>query len=107
MQNTFIFDIDKITDFIFDVPSDRTSNVEIAENYIYDGNSDKMVPNTKEVREVKINDDTNQNTIRYNLFKTFVDILDTIEDLKVMTALQEITYNTMQAYGFIKDVKSN
>ena len=48
-NNTFIFDINKITDFVFGNPNDRTSDVEITENYIYDSDKDKMMPNTREV----------------------------------------------------------
>ena len=104
-NNTFIFDINKITDFVFGNPNDRTSDVEITENYIYDSDKDKMMPNTREVKEVKVNDYTGQNTIRYDLVKTFIDILDAVEDPKVMSLGQQITYNTMQAYELIKDIK--
>ena len=105
-QNTFIFDINKITDFVFGNPNERTNDVEITENYIFDKNLDKMIPNTKEVKEVKVNDYTGQNTIRYDLVKTFIDILDAVEDPNVMSLGQRITYNTMQAYELIKDIKN-
>lgn len=105
-QNTFIFDINKITDFVFGNPNERTNDVEITENYVFDKNLDKMVPNTKEVKEVKVNDYTGQNTIRYDLVKTFIDILDAVEDPNIMSLGQSITYNTMQAYELIKDIKN-
>jgi hypothetical protein len=66
-----------------------------------------MIPNTKEVKEVKVNDYTGQNTIRYDMVKTFIDILDAVEDTNAMTLGQKITYNTMQAYELIKDIKNN
>ena len=105
-QNTFIFDINKITDFVFGNPNERTNDVEITENYVFDKNLDKMIPNTKEVKEVKVNDYTGQNTIRYDLVKTFIDILDSVEDPNIMSLGQSITYNTMQAYELIKDIKN-
>lgn len=105
--DTLIFDINNITNFVFGNPNDRTNEVEITESYIYDKESDKMIPNTKEVKEVKVNDYTGQNTIRYDLVKTFIDILDAVEDPKVMTLGQQITLNTMQAYELIKDIKTN
>jgi hypothetical protein len=105
-QNTFIFDINKITDFVFGNPNERTNDVEITENYVFDKNLDKMIPNTKEVKEVKVNDYTGQNTIRYDLVKTFIDILDAVEDPNIMSLGQSITYNTMQAYELIKDIKN-
>lgn len=105
-QNTFIFDINKITDFVFGNPNERTNDVEITENYVFDKNLDKMIPNTKEVKEVKVNDYTGQNTIRYDLVKSFIDILDAVEDPNIMSLGQSITYNTMQAYELIKDIKN-
>ena len=105
-QNTFIFDINKITDFVFGNPNERTNDVEITENYVFDKDLDKMIPNTKEVKEVKVNDYTGQNTIRYDLVKTFIDILDAVEDPNIMSLGQSITYNTMQAYELIKDIKN-
>lgn len=105
-KNTFIFDINKITDFVFGNPNERTNDVEITENYVFDKALDKMIPNTKEVKEVKVNDYTGQNTIRYDLVKTFIDILDAVEDPNIMSLGQIITYNTMQAYELIKDIKN-
>ena len=107
MNNTLIFDINKITDFVFGNPNDRTNEVEITESYVYDKDEDKMIPNTKEVKEVKVNDYTGQNTIRYDLVKMFIDILDAVEDVQVMSLGQKITFNTMQAYELIKDIKNN
>jgi hypothetical protein len=62
-----------------------------------------MIPNTKDVKEVKVNDYTGQNTIRYDMFKTFLDILDSIEDENVLTLGQCLTVNTMEAYGLISE----
>lgn len=105
MNNSpYIFDINKITEFVFGNPNDKTNEVEITEQYVYDEKSKTMIPNTREVKEVKVNDYTGQNTIRYDMVKMFIDILDSIEDEKIMTMGQNITLNTMKAYGLIKDV---
>jgi len=105
---TLIYDINKICDFVFENQNDRTSDVEITENYIYDAQKEKMIPNTKTVKEVKVNDNTGQNTLRYDMLKMFIEILNEIEyeDLKNMTLGQKITLNTMEAYELIKDIKS-
>ena len=105
-NNTFIFDINKICDFVFGDSNERTSDVEITENYIFDDENEKMIPATKEVKEVKVNDYTAQNTIRYDLIKSFIEILDDVEDEKIMSLGQEITFNTMQAYELIKNIKN-
>lgn len=106
-NNNLIFDINKITEFVFGNPNDRTNDVEITETYIYDGESSKMHPNTKEVKEVKQGDYTGQNSIRYDLIKTFIEILDAVEDPELMSLGQVITLNTMQAYELIKEIKGN
>lgn len=105
--DTLIFDVNNIANFVFGNPNDRTNEVEITESYVYDKENDKMIPSTKEVKEVKVNDYTGQNTIRYDLVKTFIEILDTVEDEKLMSLGQKITLNTMQAYELIKDIKTN
>lgn len=100
----YIFDLNNITNFVFGNPNDKTNEVEITEHYTYDKESKTMLPNTREVKEVKVNDYTGQNTIRYDMIKMFIDILDNIEDPKVMSMAQNITVNTMKAYELIKDI---
>lgn len=100
---TQFFDLNKICDFVFGNPNDRTNEVEITEHYVYDTETNKMIPNTKDVKEVKVNDYTGQNTIRYDMFKTFLDIMDSIEDPNVMSLGQCLTVNTMEAYGLISE----
>lgn len=107
MNSPYIFDLDNITNFVFGNPNDKTNEVEITEHYIYDKDTKTMLPDTREVKEVKVNDYTGQNTIRYDMLKMFIDILDSIEDPKVMTMGQNITLNTMKAYELIKDINEN
>ena len=105
MTNTpYIFDLNNITSFIFGNPNEKTNEVEITDNFIYDKDSKSMIPNTREVKEVKVNDYTGQNTIRYDMIRMFIDILDSIEDPKVLTMGQNITLNTLKAYELIKDI---
>ena len=108
MSNTpYIFDLNNITNFVFGNPNDKTNEVEITEHYTYDKDSKTMLPNTREGKEVKVNDYTGQNTIRYDMIKMFIDILDNIEDPKVMSMAQNITLNTMKAYELIRDINDN
>ena len=105
MTNTpYIFDLNNITSFIFGNPNEKTNEVEITDNFVYDKDSKSMIPNTREVKEVKVNDYTGQNTIRYDMIRMFIDILDSIEDPKVLTMGQNITLNTLKAYELIKDI---
>ena len=103
---TQFFDINKICDFVFGNPNDRTNEVEITEHYVYDKDANKMIPNTKDVKEVKFNDYTGQNTIRYDMVKMFIDILDSIEDMNAITLGQSLTVNTMEAYGLIREANN-
>jgi len=100
----YYFDLNNITNFVFGNPNDKNNEVEITEHYTYDQGSKAMIPNEREVREVKVNDYTGQNTIRYDMVKMFIEILDSIEDPKVMSLGQAITLNTMKAYELIKDI---
>ena len=106
-ETNLIFDINKISEFVFGDADKRTSEVEITENFIYDRKEDKMIPNTKEVKEVKVKDDVSQFTIRYDLIKMFIDIMDSIDDLSAISLGQEITVNTMEAYELIKELKQD
>jgi hypothetical protein len=103
-NSPYIFDLNNITSFIFGNPNEKTNEVEITDNFVYDKDTKSMIPNTREVKEVKVNDYTGQNTIRYDMIRMFIDILDSIEDPKVLTMGQNITLNTLKAYELIKDI---
>ena len=105
-KNSFIvYDLKKITDFIFENQNSRTNDVEITDTLEYDKEKNKMVPKTKEIKEVKVNDDMSETTIRYDLIKSFIDTLDMSEDMNAMSVGQSITLNTLQSYGMIKEIK--
>ena len=107
MNNPWIYDIDKIIDFVFGSQNERNNDIEINEAFTFDYEEQKMVPTSKEVKEIKYNDFTNQNTIRYDMVKMFIETLDSIEDEKVMSIGQGITLNTMKAYELIKEIKNS
>ena len=102
-----VFDINSITDFVFGNPNDRTSEVEIIESYDYDKDEKKMIPSTRQVKEVKVNDYTGQNSLRYDIIKSLMDKLDTVEDLDTMTLGETMALNTMEYNGFIIDTTEN
>ena len=99
-----ILDLNKITNFIFGDEDKRSNEVEITEKLSYD-ESGKMVPESREVKELKLNDNTAQITVRYDLIKVFLELIDSIEDPSMLTLSQELTLNTMEAYGLVKDLK--
>ena len=105
-ETNLIFDINKISEFIFGDDNKRTSDIEITENFIYDEENDKMALNSKEVKEIKLRDDAAKFSIRYDLIKMFIEIMDSVEDLTSLTLGQEVTVNTMEAYELIKELKN-
>lgn len=101
---TYIFDINKINDFIFKDFGDRTKDVEILDEFTY-GEDGKPRQTKKEVRETKVSDFSGQTT-RYDLVKTLIDILQSIEldeggQANIMTLGQVIALNTLDSYGLI------
>ena len=58
-----IFDINKISEFVFGDPNKRNSEVEITETFVYDNEHDKMIPSTREVKEVKVTEDRTQSNM--------------------------------------------
>lgn len=103
----YIFDINKIAEFVFGNPNDKTNEIEINENFRYDTEKNKWVPDTKQTTEVKTNDYTGQNNIRYDMIKMFIEILDSVEDTKIMTMSQKLALNTLQAYELIKNINED
>lgn len=102
-DKVLVFDLNKITNFIFGNPNDKTNEIEITEQYGSEDGSPMTLQN-KTIKEVKVNDYTGQNSIRYDLVKLFIELLDQVNDDEPMSLGQEITLNTMEAYEFIKDI---
>lgn len=105
--NGYIFDINKIAEFVFGNQNDKTNEVEILEQFVYDDELCKMVPATKEVKEVKLHDFTAQNNIRYDMIKMFIEMLDGVENEATMSLGQGLIFNTMKAYELIKDINDS
>jgi len=74
-NNTFIFDINKITDFVFGNPNDRTSDVEITENYIYDSDKYKMIvqPDDEDLFLLTLSDGDTTETYTVSLINDALD----------------------------------
>ena len=66
-----------------------------------------MIPSTRQVKEVKLNDYTSQNTLRYDIIKSLMERLDMIEDSEAMSLGESIALNTMEHNGFIISVNDN
>ena len=51
-NNFIVYDLKKITDFIFENQNSRTNDVEITDTLEYDKEKNKLVPKTKEIKEM-------------------------------------------------------
>ncbi len=97
------FDLDAINNYIFGDDDERQSAVEITEVQALAENGKDLVTVNKTIREVKeSNDMTNKQTIRYDLIKMFIDILNDAEGMEYSDG-QKTIINTMANYGLIHE----
>ena len=105
INSNLIYDLDAINDFIFGNGESRSSDVEITETQVRNEQG-QLEAQTKVTREVK-STDTNKQTMRYDLIKMFMDVLDNVEidqELAPVSLGQKMVLNTMGSYGLIKEI---
>ena len=105
LNSNLIYDLDAIKDFIFGDNDGRNSDVEITESQVRDANGN-LETESRITREVK-STDSNRQTIRYDMIKMFMDVLDNVEieqEIAPLSLGQKMTLNTMASYGLIKEI---
>lgn len=105
INSNLIYDLDGIKDFIFGDDDGRSSDVEITETQTRNDKG-KLETETRVTREVK-STDTNRQTIRYDMIKMFMDVLDNVEldqEIVPLSLGQKMVLNTMGSYGLIKEI---
>lgn len=105
MSKGLYYNLEKISEFIFDEKDGRSSDVEISEMYVYSDLTQRMEPNTKEVKETKYNDSGGQQGVRFTIIQTLMSTIDTIDNEEFMTIGQNTAMNTMKAYGFVDELQ--
>ena len=106
INSNLIYDLDEIKDFIFGDDNGRSSDVEITETQVRNDKG-KLETETRVTREVK-STDSNRHTIRYDMIKMFMDVLDNVEldqEIAPLSLGQKMVLNTMGSYGLIKELK--
>jgi hypothetical protein len=106
INSNLIYDLDGIKDFIFGDDNGRSSDVEITETQVRNDKG-KLETETRVTREVK-STDSNRQTIRYDMIKMFMDVLDNVEldqEIAPLSLGQKMVLNTMGSYGLIKELK--
>lgn len=108
LNENLSFDIDAIKRFIFeeDYNDGKYESEEVTESHGLDKKGNLVVTD-KVVHKVKTSDFSDKQTIRYDLLKMFVDMLDGVEienDIAPMSFGQRTVLNTMINYGLIKEI---
>jgi hypothetical protein len=107
INSNLIYDLDGIKDFIFGNEDGRSSDVEITETQTRNSKTGKLETETRVTREVK-STDSNRQTIRYDMIKMFMDVLDNVEidqEIAPLSLGQKMVLNTMGSYGLIKEIE--
>lgn len=105
-NSNLIYDLDGIKDFIFGNENGRSSDVEITETQVRN-NKGQLETESRVTREVK-STDSNRQTIRYDMIKMFMDVLDNVEidqEIAPLSLGQKMVLNTMGSYGLIKQIE--
>lgn len=105
-NSNLIYDLDGIKDFIFGNENGRSSDVEITETQVRNDKG-QLETESRVTREVK-STDSNRQTIRYDMIKMFMDVLDNVEidqEIAPLSLGQKMVLNTMGSYGLIKQIE--
>lgn len=110
LNENLVFDLNEIKDFIFEERSktEKTHDNEITETYGLNDDGKQVLLN-RVIHEVKGSDFSDNETIRYDIIKTFMGMLDNVEldtSLAPMSFGQRTVLNTMINYGFIKEMNN-
>lgn len=102
----YVFDINKILDFVLINNDDKNSDSQITENYD-SSDEGKMILTNRQISEIKNSGNDNITTIRYDLIKLFINELSNMpQKLDVESSLgANIIFNTMINEKFIKITK--
>lgn len=109
LNDNSALDLNEIKEFVFEENSktEKTHDNEITETYGLNEKG-KQTLLSRVIHEVKGSDFTEKETIRYDLVKTFIGMLDNVEldtTITPMSLGQRMVLNTMINYGLIKEVK--
>lgn len=111
IKELYVFDINKMAEFVFNEQKTNGQNVEITESFSIDNDGTLKLTN-KTVKETRNPNDNTINTIKYDLLKMFIQ---TLIDMPSPSSLEEdetsfgekIIVNTMVNEEFLKLVKTN
>lgn len=104
-NRAYVLNLENIFDFVFEEGS-RNCDSEITELYVMDEETKNLSLSTKQMREIKSDEMSNYQTIRYDMIKMLLDRLFEIEN-EELTLGETIVVNTMLTQGLITEIKEN
>lgn len=102
IKGSYVFDVENIIKYIFDNDT-VNGDSEITDLYIMDDESQNLTLSTKQVREVKSSDDSNRQTIKYDLIKMFIMGLMEVDEENASFG-DVMLMNTMLNEGLIRQI---
>ena len=106
LNQNLAYDLSAIVNFIFD-EGGRDNSVEITETQVADDGG-KLVTETKVTHELK-STDSNKYTIKYDMIKMFMDVMNNVEidqDMMPLSFGETMILNTMLSEGLVKQVNT-
>jgi hypothetical protein len=107
MDKDYIFNLEKILEFVFNQIKNKNTESEITEVYEQSVNSSKLEPRSKSIRQLKTNGNDNQEGTKYDMIKSFMEIINEYEinnPDNPPTIGQKTVLNTLLSYGFMQDI---
>lgn len=103
-NSVYAMNLQKIADFCLVSDKLKNKESEVTEGYeVTDDNGPELV--SKVVREIKTNGNPQNDTIKYDLIRLFIDAVLSAEGiLPEMTTGMKIAFNTLLDNGFIYEI---
>lgn len=102
-EKSYIVDLERIFQFVFESDGDKNVDSELTELYVMDDETNNLSLSSKQVREMKSSEINNKQTIRYDMVKFLLTSLLSMNEDEV-TFGETIMLNTMFREGIIKEV---
>ena len=105
-MRAYVLNLENIIDFIFGSGNEYGNDSEITELYVMDDETNSMTLSTKQIREVKSQEITTNQSVRYEMVKILLDRLMNIESDE-LTLGETIVINTLLTEELISEVKES
>lgn len=104
INGDYIFDLDKVLEFIFEPTVLKGGDSEITEIYGRNEATNVIELQQKQLREVKSSEDSAKAGVRYDLFKTFLEVILSI-DPEDVTFGEGVILNSLADKGLLKKIE--